>query len=94
MNSEGDFGMELLVTEIVALLSAGTCVVGIIGLMYHYSSISQKEESVQSGYVLPSKLEKTVEDKDHDGKNEVYLNYDGKEYPLKSDEQGKPVIKY
>ena len=47
---------------------------------------------VQQGYVVPSKLEIKLQDLDGNGKPEVLLNYDGREYILTLDSRGKPRI--
>lgn len=47
---------------------------------------------VQSGYAIPSKLEIDVQDLDGIEGNETYLKYDGKQYLLRLDEQGRPRV--
>ena len=47
---------------------------------------------VQPGFAVPSKLEIVLQDLDSDGQKEVVLSYDGKNYLLTVDEQGRPRI--
>lgn len=73
-------------------------IIGSLGMivfgLYNIHKAQSQVDTVQSGYVDPSKLEQVVEDLDRDGKNEVYLRYDGKDYPIKVDEQGRPNLQY
>ncbi len=47
---------------------------------------------VQSGSVVPSKLEIKLQDTDGDGQKETLMQYDGKTYWLKLDKDSKPTI--
>jgi hypothetical protein len=49
-------------------------------------------EKVQQGYVIPSKLEIKLQDLDGNRQKEVIMKYDGKNYLLTLDEQGKPRV--
>ena len=49
-------------------------------------------DDVQQGYAIPSKLEVKVKDLDGNGNNETILNYDGKSYLFRVDENNKPYF--
>ena len=57
----------------------------------HYGKFP-KTEIMQKGYVNPSELEVKVEDRDEYKGNELYLKIKGKEYTLKYDVKGVPVL--
>ena len=66
----------------------GTAMMTYIG---SFNSIP-KTDNVQSGFVVPSKLEILLEDNDHNGEDETIMQYDGKKYLLTVDDQGKPKV--
>lgn len=53
-----------------------------------------KIEKVQSGYVVPSKLEIKLQDLDNNGERETLLKYDGKTYLLLYDGNQPRVVPY
>ena len=55
------------------------------------SNYIPRENNVQNGFVIPSKLEIKLEDIDNNGEKEVLMVYDGQNYLLRLDEQGKPI---
>lgn len=74
--------------------------VGIAGIMIG-DCIGQKaynripmQSIVQSGYAVPSKLEITVADLDHNGIKETILKYDNKTYLLLYDGNMPKIVPY
>jgi len=66
---------------------------GIINSIKWYTANTIPETNkVRQGYVVPNKLEVDVEDVDKNGEKETILRYDGRNYLLKLDEQGRPTI--
>ena len=53
----------------------------------------KKTDKVQSGYVVPSRLEVELVDLDGDSKQETTLKYDGRRYLLLQSEQGEVSLK-
>ena len=60
------------------------------GSTYTYST--PNTDKVQSGYVIPNKLEIKLGDLDQNGENEVLLKYDGKPYLFRLNDKGEPVV--
>ena len=59
-----------------------------------YQKSKIMEQGVQPGFADPSKLERVIEDRDHDGRSEVYFRYGGEEYSVKVDEQDRLILQY
>lgn len=75
----------------------GTAIIGgFIGctasLVMEWIDYSRKQEPVELGFALPSQLELKIEDVNDNGKNEYFLQYDGKRYDIKLNQQGEPVL--
>ncbi len=64
----------------------------IINNIYDYSY--PKTDKVQSGYVVPSRLEVELIDLDGNGEIETTLNYDGKRYLLRQSEGQVTIEEY
>ena len=65
--------------------------IGVTIKNYTANKIPQTDK-VQQGYVIPSKLEIALRDSDRNGQKEVLMRYDGENYFLTLDEQGKPRV--
>lgn len=63
-----------------------------LGLFTNPSKKIPVSNEVQRGFVIPSKLEIKLQDLDGNGKKEVLMKYDGKNYLLTLDPQGKPRV--
>lgn len=61
-------------------------------LEYFIGNTIPSIEKVESGYVVPSKLEVKVKDLNGNGISEVIMRYDNKDYLLTIDGQGKPKV--
>ena len=66
----------------------------ITGRAHQYSLDNKIPDTakVQSGYVIPNKLEMELEDLDRNGENEVLLKYEGKPYLFKLNDKGEPQV--
>jgi len=51
-----------------------------------------KTAEVRAGYVVPNKLEIKVDDLDRSGEKETIMVYEGKQYLLRLDDKGIPVV--
>jgi hypothetical protein len=68
-------------------------VAGLIGLpLSRFLEYNKKLQPVESGFAKPSKLELKIEDANDNGRNEYFLQYDGKRYDIKLNEQGEPIL--
>jgi len=78
---------------IVALELGAAIGVTSVGLYLHGDLVSRPNpDSVESGYVMPQDLEIRVQDADKNGLAETVLQYQNKNYLLKVDTTGKPVV--
>ncbi|MBI2631451.1 hypothetical protein HYW75_00420 [Candidatus Pacearchaeota archaeon] len=82
-------------SDLLGLMS-GAVIVGIGAAIYDAYIVPTKKmpavSIVQEGYVIPSKLEIKLQDLDGNGEKEVIMNYQGKNYLLILDSQGKPKV--
>lgn len=53
---------------------------------------NQKIKPMEYGFAKPSKLELKIEDANDNGRSEYFLQYDGKRYDIKLNQQGEPVL--
>lgn len=91
--------MDITLKDGIKILAAGS--LGSILTTFSFSYLSggqifntiPRDYKIQSGYVQPSKLEIKLKDIDRNGTNETLLIYDGRDYLLKLDEEGKPIVK-
>lgn len=78
------------------LVHTGICISGGVFLGYIITSERRNDipytNSVDEGYIVPSKLEIKVTDTNLNGKNEVLMVYNGTRYLLTVDENGKPQV--
>ncbi len=75
-----------------ALLINGTSFATFYLLGYQPTNFIPRDIKIETGFVEPSKLEIKLRDIDKNGRNETLIEYDGKSYLLKLDEQGNPKV--
>ncbi len=65
-----------------------------LGVSVHYnaSNLIPSISTVQTGFVVPNKLEIKCQDLDGNGQKETILRYEGENYLLTLDEQGRPRV--
>jgi len=62
------------------------------GVTYSVNKIIPRTEQVQQGYIAPSKLEIECKDFNGDGKPETIMKIGEKQYSLRYDKDGEPII--
>ncbi len=82
---------DIIRTILLAPIAAGISLGGFIGVS-EFLDIIDPHKEVKEGYVIPSKLEIERQDLDRDGKNEVIMKYEGKNYLLLLDSRGIPKV--
>lgn len=92
---------ELRMSKVKGILIGGTlglfavCIGKVLQVLSGVSDYSiPRKNNVESGYVVPSKLEIYCKDLDNNGTEETYLKYDGKEYALLVGEDGLPEARH
>mgnify|MGYP001567249493 CR=1 FL=1 len=88
MSDKGFGYYALLVGGIFVGILLGRVIGDVIVPTKSYRATSK----VQQGYIVPSKLEIELQDLDGNGQKEVFMKYDGKNYLLTLDEQGRPRV--
>lgn len=78
----------------LALIISPVVLAGLFGIAIYNEAgrYIPRENKVQHGYAIPSKLEIRLQDLDGDGQKETIIKYDNKPYLLRIDDSGKPTI--